>query len=195
MIDYFAADSTDLRDEIRRVIKALNDSKEYGSIIKAIDANYTLLYKRAEEIIKEGTLFSTSVENDLLPLIKTAEAISQKYDVVITNPPYLGSSRFSPKLDAYVKDNYADVKSDLSMVMYKKALEDFSKKDGYVAFITTTSWMFLTSFEKLRKYMLASYDFESIVEFGTELFEGKVGHNPIVAWVVRKTNTNKNIKK
>ena len=75
------------------------------------------------------------------------------------------------------------------MVMYKHALRDMCKKNGFVSFITTTSWMFLSSFEKLRSFVLAGYDFESLVDFGTELFEGKVGHNPIVAWVNRKSHT------
>lgn len=75
------------------------------------------------------------------------------------------------------------------MVMYKHALRDMCQKNGFVSFITTTSWMFLSSFEKLRDFVLAGYDFESLVDFGTELFEGKVGHNPIVAWVNRKSHT------
>lgn len=105
------------------------------------------------------------------------------------NPPYLGSSRFSTKLNDFVIANYPDVKADLSMVMYKHALRDMCQKNGFVSFITTTSWMFLSSFEKLRDFVLAGYDFESLVDFGTELFEGKVGHNPIVAWVNRKSHT------
>lgn len=72
------------------------------------------------------------------------------------------------------------------MVMYKHSIDDLCKENGYVSFITTTSWMFLSSFEKLREYILEHFDLESLVDFGTELFDGKVGHNPIVAWVTRK---------
>lgn len=109
--------------------------------------------------------------------------MAQKYHVVITNPPYLGMARFSVKLDRYVKDIYADVKNDLSMIMYKHAVKDIVEPLGYVAFITTSSWMFLASFEKLRRFQQSNTVFTSLVDFGTELFEGKVGHNPIVAWV------------
>ena len=130
-----------------------------------------------------------SALDELLPVVKCAEVLAQKYDVLVTNPPYLGSSRFSTKLNDFVIANYPDVKADLSMVMYKHALRDMCKKNGFVSFITTTSWMFLSSFEKLRSFVLAGYDFESLVDFGTELFEGKVGHNPIVAWVNRKSHT------
>ena len=108
-----------------------------------------------------------------------------KYQVVCTNPPYLGSGRFSPKLDKYVKNNYDIVKNDLSMVMYKKAIDDFIGENGYISFITTSSWLTLSSFEKLRVYAQNHVTLTSLVDFGTELFEGKVGHNPIVAWTVK----------
>lgn len=96
--------------------------------------------------------------------------LARQYDVVITNPPYLGSSRFSPALDSYVKKNYPEEKSDLSMAMFKKALSGLCKKNGFTAFITTSSWMFLSSFEKVRKFIQASSAIDSLVDFGTGTF-------------------------
>jgi len=93
----------------------------------------------------------------------------------------------SPKLVEYNAKNYPEVKSDFSMIFYKKAIDSFVKKNGYIAFITTNSWMFLKSFEKIRKQTIDGLQFESIVDFGTELFDGKVGHNPIVSWISRKS--------
>ncbi len=116
--------------------------------------------------------------------------LTQKYHVVVTNPPYLGSSRFSPALDKFVKGNYVNEKSDLCMAMFKRALRGFCEPNGFVAFITTSSWMFLSSFEKVRKHIPACAHISSLVDFGTELFDGKVGHNPIVAWVTRKAKIN-----
>ncbi len=116
--------------------------------------------------------------------------LARQYDVVITNPPYFGSSRFSPALDSYIKKNYPEEKADLSMAMFKKALSGLCKKNGFTAFITTSSWMFLSSFEKVRKFIQVSAAIDSLVDFGTELFDGKVGHNPIVAWVTRKAQIN-----
>ena len=86
-----------------------------------------------------------------------------------------------------MKKNYPNEKSDLSMVMLKQALDSFVAKDGFVSFITTSSWMSLSSFEKIRAYMFEHCSIDSMVDCGTELFDGKVGHNPIVAWVNRKT--------
>jgi len=188
-IEYFHKNDPKLRADIERIVTEMRDAKEYGSILNIAPVDFAGLYARFDEIREDINLMQMPALEELLPLVKCAEVLAQKYDVVVTNPPYLGSSRFSTKLKDFVIANYPDVKADLSMVMYKHALRDMCQKNGFVSFITTTSWMFLSSFEKLRDFVLAGYDFESLVDFGTELFEGKVGHNPIVAWVNRKLHT------
>ena len=188
-IEYFHKNDPKLKADIERIVTEMRDAKEYGSILNITPVDFAGLYARFDEIRNDINMMRMSALEKLLPLVKCAEVLAQKYDVVVTNPPYLGSSRFSEKLNDFVVANYPDVKADLSMVMYKHALRDMCQKNGFVSFITTTSWMFLSSFEKLRSFVLAGYDFESLVDFGTELFEGKVGHNPIVAWVNRKSHT------
>lgn len=156
------------------------DGQEYGSLLMVDEL------EPKPEPPEELTLFDGNYE-EKLNAWNFRRLLAQQYDVVVTNPPYLGSSRFSPALDAYVKENYADEKADLSMAMFKQAISSLCKKDGFVAFITTSSWMFLSSFEKLRKYIQASVCIDSLVDYGTELFDGKVGHNPIVSWVARNS--------
>lgn len=186
-INYFCQNDVELKKAISSIVAELKDAKEYGSILNISQKDYTKIYRRLAEIEHDIDLFSYSVMSELLPVIQVAEALSKTYHVVCTNPPYLGNSRFSVKLDKYIKKNYLEEKSDLSMVMFKRALTGFVKKNGFVAFITTNSWLVLSRFEKLREYVLENYSFDSLVDFGTELFEGKVGHNPIVAWVSRAT--------
>ena len=174
--------------QIAGLLDTMVDAKEYGSIMNVENYDWELLQSFAESIDDAGQMSLDTIGIDqtqvqLLKLIEIAHVMAQKYEVVVTNPPYLGSSRFSPQLDKYVKDSYADVKSDLSMVMYKHVIDSMSVQNGYVAFITTSSWMFLSSFEKLRHHLQHKVNIVSIVDFGTELFDGKVGHNPIVAWV------------
>lgn len=188
--NYFESDET----LAKRLWETFRDAKEFGSIVvfdfsqKEIDQLSHRL-EQLKQIATTGDIAGRAYANQALkkfkPLLQVAEVLVQKYDVVVTNPPYFGSSRFSPVLDKYVKKHYKEVKSDLSMTMYQKALRDFVKPNGFVAFITTTSWMFLSSFEKLRQFLNEHYSIYSIVDFGTELFDGKVGHNPIVAWVTR----------
>lgn len=186
---YFCNGDAKLKKAMDTIISQLHDAKEYGSILTVTPQDWSALYARFAEIKEDIHISREAALRELLPLVQTAQALAQKYDVVVTNPPYLGSSRFSTKLNDFVIANYPDVKADLSMVMYKHALRDMCQKNGFVSFITTTSWMFLSSFEKLRSFVLAGYDFVSLVDFGTELFEGKVGHNPIAAWVNRKSHT------
>lgn len=189
VIEYFHKNDPKLKTDIESIVTEMRDAKEYGSILNITPVDFAGLYTRFDKIREDINMMQMAALDKLLPLVKCTEVLAQKYDVVVTNPPYLGSSRFSTKLNDYVVANYPDVKADLSMVMYKHALRDLCQKNGFVSFITTTSWMFLSSFEKLRNFVLSGYDFESLVDFGTELFEGKVGHNPIVAWVNRKSHT------
>ncbi|WP_419887593.1 BREX-1 system adenine-specific DNA-methyltransferase PglX [Neobacillus niacini] len=174
------------------LIDVFKNSKEYGSILKIESRDFNSLYRALQYTSQEiGDLFQNyllSEIKDLMPrLIKQAQIMTEKYDVVITNPPYLGNSRMSPLLNDYVKKNFPDTKSDLSMVMYQKSIESYSKQDGFISFITTTSWMYLKRFEEFRKMILEKMEFSSLVDFGTELFDGKVGHNPIVSWVNRNS--------
>ena len=184
----FTKQNAKLKKDLGLLVKELRDAKEYGSILNVTPVDCAALYARVEEIRKNNGIFKDIVLTTILPMIQTAELLTLKYDVVITNPPYLGSSRFSERLDNYVKQNYSDVKSDLSMVMYKAAISNFTKTNGFIAFITTSSWMFLSSFERLRNFMNDTLSIYSLVDFGTELFDGKVGHNAIVSWVTRNVH-------
>ena len=177
------------RDIVKYLADAFVDAKEYGSILKLkrLDYAHTLQAWNDIEVNGAPTFTYYVVKNKVAALLEQAIVLTQKYDVVVTNPPYLASSRFSPALDTYVKKNYPDEKADLSAVMFKKAATDFVKPNGFVSFITTSSWMFLSGFEKFRTFMMRNMALDSIVDFGTELFDGKVGHNPITAWVNRNT--------
>lgn len=177
--------------EIINYVSYMKDAKEFGSIIKVPNFNWDKMEEdiNSYELNGQFSLETIGIEetiDELKCLIAIGRILSQKYQVVCTNPPYLGSGRFSTKLDKYVKDNYDEVKNDLSMVVYKKSIDDFVCENGFVSFITTSSWLTLSSFEKLRKYAQKYVTISSIVDFGTELFEGKVGHNPIVAWTVKR---------
>ena len=182
------------------LVNEFAEAKELGSII-----NLSCTLEQLEKL--EGyinSLKNSSMNQDmisyteiseiselLLPLLRQAKLLVCKYNVVTTNPPYLKSSRFSKYLNDYTKNNYKDVKSDLCMIMYKRWLFNL-KINGFSAFLTPTSWMFLSSFEEWRKKLLKTYDIDTLVDFGSELFEGKVGHNLIVSWVTRNTKLNIN---
>lgn len=182
-IEYFTNNDPKLRIDFRTLVSELVDAKEYGSILNISQVDFAALYTRISEVRNDISIFREIVLNTIEPIIKVAEVMAAKYDVVITNPPYLNSARMGDKLLRYIKDNYEEAKADFSSVMYICAQRNFSKKNGFISFITTNSWMYLKSFVKVREISLKNLSFTSIVDYGTELFEGKIGHLPIIAWV------------
>jgi len=187
-IDYFADNDPILKKDISKLICELYDAKEYGSILKISKIDFSRVYSRFNEIENNSpTIYTHVLLNQLLPLVRVAEVMSRRYQVVITNPPYLASPRMNDKLLSYIKDNYEEGKADFSTVMFLAAQRNLLANNGLISFITTNSWMYLKSFLKARKESLRDLTFLSIVDYGTELFEGKIGHLPIVAWVSRKS--------
>ena len=184
--------------QMEGLLNTFKDAKEYGSILNVNMCDWDMLKKFVDDLSTIGQISFESVgseetQESLRKLISVARNLGKKYDVVVTNPPYLGNSRFSNKLNKYVTDNYSIVKNDLSMVVFKKVMDDLIQHNGYVSFITTSSWMYLSRFENFRHEILDKATFTSIVDFGTELFDGKVGHNPISSWVCRNAEYNNNI--
>ncbi len=190
IVDYFVGADKEVDKNIRTILQLLKDAKEYGSIIKIENIDFQLLFKRYEEALTENSLFSGMMEYEILPILKVGIALSQKYDVVCTNPPYLNSSKFNSKLSEYTEKFYEDAKSDLGMVMLDRMLNGFAQVNGYVSAVTTVSWMFIKRFEKFRERIVRTKDFINVVDYGTELFEGKIGHLPIAAWVNQNCYSN-----
>ena len=148
-VDYFTNNDPKLKKDFGTLREELRDAKEYGSILNISQVDFAALYARVEEVRNDISLFREMVLNSILPLIQVAEAMAQKYDVVVTNPPYMGNNSFNAKLGDYVKSNYADVKGDLFAVMMTRA-ERMTAQDRYYSMITQQSWMFLSSYELLR---------------------------------------------
>lgn len=158
------------------LVDTFKEAKEFGSILN--------LYCTLEQLQKlENNLFE--IENnakygsmldqiesqqliDLIePLLKQAKLLVQKYDVVVTNPPYMPPS---PKQKQYVQKNYPDSKSDLFAVFIEKC-HDLTKKNAYQAMITMHSWMFLSSFEKLRNKLINNNTIVNMAHLGARAFE------------------------
>lgn len=140
------------------LIETFQDAKEYGSILTVQADRYDALVDFIEKAGQEaGNLLFRAwideVEQRILPLIQQAKWLSAKYDVVVTNPPYMGASNMSAKLSAFVKKNYPDSKGDLFACFIERG-NDWTKINGYNSMVTMQSWMFLSSFENMRKKIL-----------------------------------------
>jgi hypothetical protein len=146
-LEYFCNGDAKLKKAMDTIISELHDAKEYGSILTVTPQDWSALYARFAEI-KEDIHISREVAlRGLLPLVQVAEALAQKYDVVVTNPPYMGSGGMGAKLTDFVKKSYPDSKSDMSTVCMEKSLS-MCRKNGFMTMINIPVWMFLASYEK-----------------------------------------------
>ncbi len=186
-VDYFCNGDMKLTAAMDTIISELHDAKEYGSILTVTPQDWSALYDRFAEIREDINMFRDTALRELLPLVQVAEALAQKYDVVVTNPPYMGASGMSAKLSNYVKKNYLDSKSDLFAVFIEHCGQ-MAKKNGYQAMITQHAWMFLSSFEKLRIKLLNA-DIVNMAHLGARAFE-EIGGEVVqtTSFVIRKSH-------
>ena len=193
-------------NNLNKIIQGFEDAKEYGSILKLETIDKEIL-EREFNILKESfnnneqeTLIFNEDELDInieedLELIESLMAqyiaLTNKYEAVITNPPYMGGKGFSPKLKTYVEKNYKDSKSDLFAVFIERCNE-FTKQNCYTSMITMQSWMFLSSFETLRKNIIEKTEIKSLNHLGTRAFS-EIGGEVVstVAWVSKKKSPEK----
>lgn len=178
-LKYFGASFNDMEKstavlQINGLIDIFTDAKEYGSLLNVDNYDWELLNSFVNSTDTEGQIsFDTygldETAEQLKRLIKIGKVMAQKYEIVATNPPYAGTSNLSAKVNDFVKKNYPDSKADLFAVFIERCGEMLKKK-GYQAMITMHSWMFLTSFEKLRK-KIQMQDIINMVHLGARAFE------------------------
>lgn len=149
------------RRAARMLRETFKDAKEYGSILSIPKPLADALDELGENPFSGETALGVDAEN-LQRLAAQAKIMAQKYDVVVTNPPYMGSSGMGARLAEFVKKQYPDSKSDLFAVFMERGL-DWVKESGYTSMITMESWMFLSSFENLRKKVLNQTDITTMV--------------------------------
>lgn len=169
-VDYFCNGDMKLTAAMNTIIKELHDAKEYGSILTGTPQDWSALYDRFAEITEDINMSRDTALRELLPLVQVAEALAQKYDAVVTNPPYMGASNMNPKLNEFIKNNYADYKSDFFSAFVIHASQ-MTKQSGYCGFFTPYVWMFIQSYEKMRNYLYNQATIETLIQFEYSAFE------------------------
>ena len=181
----------------RALLDGFKNAKEYGSILqpKVTLAELDALQEQLREVDGASDMGSLTdqlvagqIVNVLYPLIEQARMLVQKYDVVVTNPPYMGSSGMNARLSDYVKKVYPDSKSDLFAVFIERCAQ-MDKRGGYQAMITQHAWMFLSSFEKLRA-KLQLIDTVNMAHLGARGFD-EIGGEVVqtTSFVMRSSHT------
>ena len=184
-LDYFCNGDAKLKAAMDSIVKEMQDAKEYGSILNITPVDFAALYARFDEVRDDISISKETVLNDLLPLVRVAEILAQKYDVVVTNPPYMGSGGMGVKLTDFVKKNYPDSKSDMSTVCMEKTLS-MCRKNGFMTMINIPVWMFLASYENLRNALLRDNTIINMIHPGRGIFGSDFG---TTTFVFRKSNS------
>lgn len=178
-LKFFGAGLSDLEKntakmQLEGLLDTLTDAKEYGSILNVESYNWDLLrrFVAAEDTAGQISMDSVGVEDtaeQLNRLIDIGQTMAQKYDVVVTNPPYMGASNMNQCLSTFIKDNYADYKSDFFSAFIVRC-SAMAKPEGYLGFFTPYVWMFIQSYEKLRYLLCNKKTIETLIQFEYSAF-------------------------
>ena len=190
-------------NNLNKIIQEFEDAKEYGSILKLESIDKEIL-KREFNILKESfnnneqetlifnedeMIIDINEELELIEsLIKQHIIMTDKFDITVTNPPYMGNSRMNGILKEYIDKNYSDVKSDLFAVFFIKCGE-ITKRKGYLGFMSPFVWMFIKSYEELRKIFIEGKTISSLVQLEYSGFEDATV--PICTFVLQNSYTDK----
>ena len=187
---YLLGGNADMVQELTDAILLMNHANTLGSIMKFDISEQTrnvvmVRTQEYEEQLANGEIVPSSIML-LMPYMRIILALTQKYAALCMNPPYMGSGRFDDVLSKYVKDNYADAKADLFSEFMQMGMERLAP-NGKMAQINMQNWMFLSSFEKLRKQFLTHYNIDNMLHLGPRTFDelsGEVVQN--TAFVLSK---------
>lgn len=182
-LKYFGARMDDIEKnaakmQLEGLLDTLTDAKEYGSILNVESYNWDLLrrFVAAEDTDGQISMDSVGVEDtaeQLNRLIDIGETMARKYWVTCTNPPYAGTGDLNSKLNSYIKKHYADSKSDMYAVFIERCAL-FTNAVGFQAMITQHSWMFQSTFKKLREKILTK-SIINMVHLGARAFDEIAG--------------------
>ena len=186
VLEYFCNGNVELKEAMENIMKEMHDAKEYGSIITVTEQNWDMIYARFEEI-KEDISIHKEGALELLPLVQVAQALAQKYDVVVTNPPYMSAANMTHTLAVFVQKKYLKFKNDLFSV-FIKSCNAMTSKNGLQSMITQHVWMFIPTFEDLRAWLI-NCDLINMAHLGARAFE-EIGGEVVqtTAFVIRNTN-------
>lgn len=173
-LEYFCNGDAKLKAAMDSILKDMKDAKEYGSILTVVPVDFGALYARFDEVIGDINLNKNAVLTQLLPLVQVAEVLAQKYDVVVTNPPYMGSGNMADTLSKFVKNFYPNTKVDLSTVFMEKNLS-VCKSLGFVSMINIPVWMNLAGCQEFRIDLIKNRTLVNMLHLGRGVFGSDFG--------------------
>ena len=168
---YIAAIGSNLfNTELPRTLLQFEEADNFGSLIRPATTNVSDIRHILNEKKLSGNLALFTTHQKVRDVLKQADYLSPKYHVVIANPPYMGGKGMNARLKTFAQDNYPNSKSDFFAMFIERNLDMVMQK-GMVAMITMQSWMFLSSFEKLRESILDNHTILSMAHLGPRAFD------------------------
>ena len=172
---YLSVVSDQLKEKLLHDLHLFREANNFGSLLRpqlsaAEIAEIQELLTEHWQLNTENSLFDAPVREKIRQALLQAEYLTNRYHVVIANPPYMGGKGMNGSLKTFAQKNYKKSKSDLFAMFIERNL-DLAQKQGMVAMITMQSWMFLSSFEKLRNKILDEATIISMAHLGARAFD------------------------
>lgn len=156
-------------NSIENLIQSFTYGKDEGSLLKIKE---NINFKLIKDILDDPRIISSIELQHIFKYVKlfykAAKILNQQYEIIVTNPPYMGSSRMNKELSSFAKKNFKNSKSDL-FAMFLEGWNGHLASQGYCAMVTMQSWMFLSSFEKMRKQLLKKYTISNLMHMENDV--------------------------
>ena len=194
LYDYLISKNAEIETTLINLRSIFDDANTYGSLLNVATLNNEEIENLESELTDvinnsnanlEEMLFQLDIKDHLLPSLRIARLLQSKYDFVVTNPPYLSSSLMPNELKKFVQSNYKDAKSDLFAVFIKKCIE-LSNASGYIGMLTPYVWMFISSYESLRHYILQNTNISGLIQLEYNAFEAACV--PVATFILHNTD-------
>ena len=194
LYDYLISKNAEIKTTLINFKSIFDDANTYGSLLNVAMLNNEEIENLESELTDvinnsnanlEEMLFQLDIKDHLLPSLRIARLLQSKYDFVVTNPPYLSSSLMPNELKNFVQSNYKDAKSDLFAVFIKKCIE-LSNASGYIGMLTPYVWMFISSYESLRHYVLQNTNISGLIQLEYNAFEAACV--PVATFILHNTD-------
>ncbi|MBV7434871.1 BREX-1 system adenine-specific DNA-methyltransferase PglX [Cardiobacteriaceae bacterium TAE3-ERU3] len=156
---------------LRKTLSQFEEADNFGALIRpqVTEVNEALNMLRAKDI--SGQLFLSNTHKKVLQVLHQVDYLSPKYHVVVANPPYMGGKGMNPRLAKWLKDHYQDMKSDLFAAFVVRNSE-LALAKGQLGFMTPFVWMFISSYEKLRHFIIDKKTITSLIQLEYSGFDG-----------------------
>ncbi len=165
--------------------QAFADADLFGSLIRPNEDLLQPVTRQLAAISHDGTLLVGDFVQRAHTVLTQVQFLSQRYHVVIANPPYMGSGNMDARLNQFLMEDFPDSKTDLYSAFIERLME-LALPKGYVAMLTMQSWLFLSTYGRFRRWVLSTADLQTLCHLGTNAFDSIGGEVvAVVAFVLR----------